>query len=63
MGFIIIGLIDVQWCVIHFRIINIDEICFQSFRFGPEIAFVASTCLEFLKGEKTKTLVGNGKSG
>lgn len=34
----------------------------QSFRFGPEIAFVAATCVEVLKGEK-KTLVGNGIPG
>lgn len=33
----------------------------QSFRFGPEIAHVASCCLETLKEEKLKTLVGNGK--
>ena len=36
---------------------------FQSFRFGPEIAHVASCCLEFLKNERRKTLVGNGKPG
>ncbi|KAI0230870.1 F-box DNA helicase 1 [Lamellibrachia satsuma] len=34
----------------------------QSFRFGPEIAFVAATFLGVLKGEK-KTLVGNGIPG
>lgn len=33
----------------------------QSFRFGPEIAFVAATFLEYVKSEKKKTLVGNGK--
>ncbi|CAH1782586.1 unnamed protein product [Owenia fusiformis] len=35
----------------------------QSFRFGPEVAFAASCILEHLKGEKTKTLVGNGIPG
>ncbi|KAJ8302398.1 hypothetical protein KUTeg_021385 [Tegillarca granosa] len=34
----------------------------QSFRFGPEIAQVAACCLETLKDEKQKTLVGNGKA-
>ena len=38
-------------------------ILFQSFRFGPEISFVASSCLELLKGETKKTLVGNGIEG
>ncbi|XP_071160751.1 F-box DNA helicase 1-like [Mytilus edulis] len=33
----------------------------QSFRFGPEIAQIAMCCLETLKREKKKTLVGNGK--
>ncbi|XP_052779694.1 F-box DNA helicase 1-like [Mya arenaria] len=33
----------------------------QSFRFGPEIAHVAMSCLEVLKGETKKTLVGSGK--
>lgn len=33
----------------------------QSFRFGPEIAQVAMTCLEVLKKEKKKTLVGSSK--
>ncbi|KAL4227091.1 F-box DNA helicase 1 [Mactra antiquata] len=33
----------------------------QSFRFGPEIAQVAMSCLEVLKNEKNKTLVGSGK--
>ncbi|CAG2256050.1 FBXO18 [Mytilus edulis] len=33
----------------------------QSFRFGPEIAQIAACCLETLKEEKMKTLVGNGK--
>lgn len=37
--------------------------CSQSFRFGPEIAQVASCCLERLKGETKKTLVGNGNPG
>ena len=35
----------------------------QSFRFGPEIAFAAASCLELLKGEKEKTLVGNKHPG
>ncbi|XP_060062920.1 F-box DNA helicase 1-like [Ylistrum balloti] len=33
----------------------------QSFRFGPEIAEIAACCLETLKNEKRKTLVGNGQ--
>ncbi|XP_052213566.1 F-box DNA helicase 1-like isoform X20 [Dreissena polymorpha] len=33
----------------------------QSFRFGPEIAHVAMSCLEVLKKETKKTLVGSGK--
>lgn len=33
----------------------------QSFRFGPEIAEIAACCLEILKNEKKKTLVGNGQ--
>lgn len=33
----------------------------QSFRFGPEISQVAMSCLEVLKKEKKKTLVGSGK--
>ena len=35
----------------------------QSFRFGPEISHVAACCLEILKKEKKKTLVGSGKKG
>lgn len=34
----------------------------QSFRFGPEIAEIAACCLELLKNEKKKTLVGNGQT-
>ncbi|XP_053378014.1 F-box DNA helicase 1-like [Mercenaria mercenaria] len=43
--------------------INADTIFYltQSFRFGPEIAQVAMSCLEVLKKEKKKTLVGSGK--
>lgn len=33
----------------------------QSFRFGPEIAYVANCCLEVLKGEDKKTIVGGKK--
>ncbi|KAL5013331.1 hypothetical protein ScPMuIL_007601 [Solemya velum] len=35
----------------------------QSFRFGPEIAQVAAFCLELLKSEKERTLVGSAFSG
>ena len=35
----------------------------QSFRFGPEISHIAASCLEVLKSEKKKTLVGSGKKG
>ncbi|XP_019645849.1 PREDICTED: F-box DNA helicase 1-like [Branchiostoma belcheri] len=35
----------------------------QSFRFGPEIAYVAACMLNVLKGVKTKTLVGSSKTG
>lgn len=35
----------------------------QSFRFGPEIAHVAATCLDVLKGVKKKILVGNALQG
>jgi len=33
----------------------------QSFRFGPEIAYVANCVLEHLKGEEKKTIVGGKK--
>ncbi|XP_071043161.1 F-box DNA helicase 1 [Parasteatoda tepidariorum] len=33
----------------------------KSFRFGPEIAYIASSCLESLKHVTTNTLVGNEK--
>jgi hypothetical protein len=36
---------------------------FQSFRFGPEIAYVANCCMDTLHGERQKTLVGNGIPG
>ncbi|XP_041348939.1 F-box DNA helicase 1-like [Gigantopelta aegis] len=35
----------------------------QSFRFGPEIAHVAASCLEVFKNIKQKTIVGHGISG
>ncbi|XP_067683797.1 F-box DNA helicase 1-like isoform X2 [Haliotis asinina] len=35
----------------------------QSFRFGPEIAQVAASCLEVFKGVRQKTIVGHGKPG
>ncbi|XP_066030353.1 F-box DNA helicase 1 isoform X2 [Pocillopora verrucosa] len=35
----------------------------QSFRFGPEIAYVASCVLDVLKGVRNKTLVGGAKKG
>ncbi|KAL9960100.1 hypothetical protein ACROYT_G033506 [Oculina patagonica] len=35
----------------------------QSFRFGPEIAYVASCVLDVLKGIRNKTLVGGSKRG
>lgn len=35
----------------------------QSFRFGPEIAYVASCLLDVLKGIRNKTLVGGVKEG
>lgn len=37
--------------------------CVQSFRFGPEISFVAAACLELFKKETKKILVGNGIPG
>jgi len=33
----------------------------QSFRFGPEIAYVANVCLEYLKNKDQRTLVGGKK--
>ena len=33
----------------------------QSFRFGPQIAFAANTCLQILQKLKTQTLVGGKK--
>ncbi|XP_035223017.1 F-box DNA helicase 1-like isoform X2 [Stegodyphus dumicola] len=33
----------------------------KSFRFGPEIAYIASCCLEYLRRYTTETLVGNTK--
>ena len=38
-------------------------ICFKSFRFGPEIAYVASCMLDVLKGVRNKTIVGGAKKG
>ncbi|XP_014676789.1 PREDICTED: F-box DNA helicase 1-like [Priapulus caudatus] len=35
----------------------------QSFRFGPEISYVASCLLEKMKGETRKTLVGGAQAG
>ncbi|XP_022801523.1 F-box DNA helicase 1-like [Stylophora pistillata] len=35
----------------------------QSFRFGPEIAYVASCVLDVLKGVRNKTLVGGANKG
>ncbi|CAH1265284.1 Hypp3153 [Branchiostoma lanceolatum] len=35
----------------------------QSFRFGPEIAYVAACLLDVLKGVRKKTLVGSSKTG
>lgn len=35
----------------------------QSFRFGPEIAYVASLVLDLLKGERRQTLVGGAQEG
>ena len=35
----------------------------QSFRFGPEIAYVANLILEFFKEEKTKNIVGKEEPG
>ena len=35
----------------------------QSFRFGPEIAYVACCVLDVLKGIRNKTLVGGAKKG
>ena len=35
----------------------------KSFRFGPEIAYVASCVLDVLKGVRNKTLVGGAKKG
>ena len=33
----------------------------QSFRFGPQIGFVANTCLEQLQNVKAQTLIGGKK--
>ena len=35
----------------------------KSFRFGPEIAYVASCVLDVLKGVRNKTLVGGARKG
>jgi len=37
--------------------------CVQSFRFGPEISAIAAFCLEVLKYETRKILVGSGMPG
>ncbi|XP_072027239.1 F-box DNA helicase 1-like [Amphiura filiformis] len=45
---------------------NIDVKTFhltQSFRFGPEIAYVSNLLLEFLKNNTTQFIVGTGKQG
>jgi hypothetical protein len=42
----------------------VDFFCMdQSFRFGPEIAYVSALLLRTLKGEKKKTLVGTTDAG
>ena len=40
-----------------------DLVGLKSFRFGPEIAYVASCVLDVLKGVRNKTLVGGAKKG
>ncbi|XP_015775793.1 PREDICTED: F-box DNA helicase 1-like [Acropora digitifera] len=40
-----------------------SEIYLKSFRFGPEIAYVASSVLDVLKGVRDKTLVGVARKG
>ena len=40
-----------------------NSVGLQSFRFGPEIAYVASCVLDVLKGVRNKTLVGGAKKG
>lgn len=39
------------------------SITLQSFRFGPEIGYVASCALEVLKGVSNKTIVGSAEEG
>lgn len=41
----------------------LNSVCLQSFRFGPEIAYVASCVLDVLKGVRNKTLVGGANKG
>ena len=40
-----------------------DLVGLKSFRFGPEIAYVACCVLDVLKGVRNKTLVGGAKKG
>ena len=43
--------------------LRLNSVGLQSFRFGPEIAYVASCVLDALKGVRNKTLVGGAKKG
>ena len=43
--------------------LHLNSVGLQSFRFGPEIAYVASCVLDVLKGVRNKTLVGGAKKG
>ena len=43
--------------------LRLNSVGLQSFRFGPEIAYVASCVLDVLKGVRNKTLVGGAKKG
>ena len=43
--------------------LHLCSVGLQSFRFGPEIAYVASCVLDVLKDVRNKTLVGGAKKG
>ena len=43
--------------------LHLNSVGLKSFRFGPEIAYVASCVLDVLKGVRNKTLVGGAKKG
>ncbi len=46
-----------------FHCLSLSFLAVQSFRFGPEVAYVACCLLSYLKGVKSQTLVGGLQPG